>query len=259
MQGLEEERRRLKKRLAEAVERVVREHGSSEPAACRLVGWIGLRSGMSVPMSGMRNCGRGCAAWPISAAGSATGGWRPCCDGRARQDADQRWSLDLVADALADGRRFRVLCVVDDLTREALATVVEAAISGARVVRELERLVGASSSIVPQRPAARRQRQLPPAPRLPGGQHLRGASPFESRGVRDPFTAPTLCSGLGGAAAPQYQSRRRRTGATHSRGGAAGSACSRWAMAVSGAFVNTPFTPLRNIVACTSGLALDRV
>jgi hypothetical protein len=28
---------------------------------------------------------------------------------------------------------------------------------------------------------------------------------------------------------------------------------------VSGAFVNTPFTPLRNIVACRSGLALDRV
>ena len=59
--------------------------------------------------------------------------------------------------------------------------------------------------------------------------------------------------------AQRRQSRRRRAGATHSRGGAPGSACSRWAMAVSGAFVNTPFTPLRNIVACRSGLALDRV
>ena len=49
-----------------------------------------------------------------------------------------------------------------------------------------------------------------------------------------------------------YQSRRRRAGATHSRGWAAGSACLRWVMAVSGAFVNTPFTPLRNIVACWS-------
>ncbi|NGM24430.1 transposase family protein, partial [Roseomonas stagni] len=57
------------------------------------------------------------------------------------QGADQRWSLDFVADALADGRRFRVLCVVDDFTREALATVVDTSISGARVVRELERLV----------------------------------------------------------------------------------------------------------------------
>jgi putative transposase len=57
------------------------------------------------------------------------------------QGADQRWSLDFVADALADGRRFRVLCVVDDFTREALAAVVDTSISGARVVRELERLV----------------------------------------------------------------------------------------------------------------------
>lgn len=46
-----------------------------------------------------------------------------------------------MADALADGRRLRVLCVVDDFTREALATMVDTSISGARVVRELERLV----------------------------------------------------------------------------------------------------------------------
>lgn len=57
------------------------------------------------------------------------------------QGADQRWSLDFVSDELADGRRFRVLCVVDDFTREALATVVDTSISGARLVRELERLV----------------------------------------------------------------------------------------------------------------------
>jgi putative transposase len=56
------------------------------------------------------------------------------------QGADQRWSLDFVADALADGRRFRVLCVVDDFTREALAAVVDTSVSGARVTRELERL-----------------------------------------------------------------------------------------------------------------------
>src|SRR3712207_5019880 len=55
--------------------------------------------------------------------------------------ANQRWSLDFVADALADGRRFRVLCIVDDFTREALATVVDTSISGARAARELDRLV----------------------------------------------------------------------------------------------------------------------
>jgi hypothetical protein len=57
------------------------------------------------------------------------------------QGGDQRWSLDFVADALADERRFRLLCVVDDFTREALATVVDTSLSAARVARELERLV----------------------------------------------------------------------------------------------------------------------
>lgn len=44
--------------------------------------------------------------------------------------ANQRWSLDFVSDALADGRRFRALCVVDDFTREALAVVVDTSLSG---------------------------------------------------------------------------------------------------------------------------------
>ena len=35
--------------------------------------------------------------------------------------ADQRWSLDFVSDQLTDGRRFRILAVVDDCTRECLA------------------------------------------------------------------------------------------------------------------------------------------
>jgi putative transposase len=32
-----------------------------------------------------------------------------------------RWSLDFVSDALIDGRRFRIFCVVDDFSRECLA------------------------------------------------------------------------------------------------------------------------------------------
>ncbi|SFG25219.1 putative transposase [Roseobacter denitrificans OCh 114] len=47
-------------------------------------------------------------------------------------------SLDFVFDAFADGQRFRVLCIVDDCTREALATVVDRSLSGARMTRELE-------------------------------------------------------------------------------------------------------------------------
>jgi len=34
---------------------------------------------------------------------------------------DERWSLDFVSDAFTDGRRFRVLAVIDDFSRECLA------------------------------------------------------------------------------------------------------------------------------------------
>jgi putative transposase len=54
------------------------------------------------------------------------------------QDANQRWSLDFVSDALTDGRRFRILCVIDDFSRECLATIVDNSLSGERVVRELD-------------------------------------------------------------------------------------------------------------------------
>ena len=47
---------------------------------------------------------------------------------------NRRWSLDFVSDALSDGRRFRILCVVDDFSRECLATVVDISIGGVRVV-----------------------------------------------------------------------------------------------------------------------------
>lgn len=54
---------------------------------------------------------------------------------------DQRWSLDFVSDAFTDGRRFRVLAVVDDYTRECLALVADTSLSGARVARELSALI----------------------------------------------------------------------------------------------------------------------
>jgi putative transposase len=64
---------------------------------------------------------------------------------------NQRWSLDFVSDTLGDGRRFRILCIVDDFSRECLATGADTSLSGVRVVRELERLVlehGAPKMIV---------------------------------------------------------------------------------------------------------------
>ena len=57
------------------------------------------------------------------------------------QGANQRWSVDFVADVLSDGRRFRILVVVDDYTRENLALVVDTSLSGVRVARELDRIV----------------------------------------------------------------------------------------------------------------------
>ena len=54
---------------------------------------------------------------------------------------NQRWSLDFVHDQLASGRRFRILNVVDDVTRECLAAVHDTSICGKRVVRELTDLI----------------------------------------------------------------------------------------------------------------------
>ncbi len=56
--------------------------------------------------------------------------------------ANARWSLDFVHDQLTGGRRFRILNVVDDVTRECLAAIPDTSISGRRVARELTALVG---------------------------------------------------------------------------------------------------------------------
>ena len=57
------------------------------------------------------------------------------------QGPNQRWSLDFVADAFTDGRRFRVFTVVDDFTRECLALVADTSLSGVRVARELDAII----------------------------------------------------------------------------------------------------------------------
>ncbi len=54
------------------------------------------------------------------------------------QGPNQRLSLDFLSDALADGRRFRVLAIVDDFTRECLALVADTSLPGLRVARELD-------------------------------------------------------------------------------------------------------------------------
>ena len=54
---------------------------------------------------------------------------------------NERWSLDFLLDTLEDGRRVRLLAVVDDFTRTCLAIEVDTSIGGRRVVEVLQRLV----------------------------------------------------------------------------------------------------------------------
>jgi putative transposase len=56
-------------------------------------------------------------------------------------NTNDRWSLDFVSDQFIDGRRMRILVVVEDCTRECLALVPDTSISGTRVARELDRLL----------------------------------------------------------------------------------------------------------------------
>jgi len=53
----------------------------------------------------------------------------------------QRWSLDFLSDVFGSGRRFRILAVIDDFTRECLALIADTSIAGIRVARELDGLV----------------------------------------------------------------------------------------------------------------------
>lgn len=55
--------------------------------------------------------------------------------------ANARWSLDFVHDQFACGQRFRILNVVDDVTRECLAAIPDTSISGRRVARALTALI----------------------------------------------------------------------------------------------------------------------
>ena len=56
---------------------------------------------------------------------------------------NERWSLDFVVDVLDDGRRFRILTVVDDFTRACLAIDVDTSIGGRRVAEVLQRVIDA--------------------------------------------------------------------------------------------------------------------
>ena len=54
---------------------------------------------------------------------------------------NQTWSIDFMSDSLVDGRKFRLLNVMDDFNRESLAIEVDTSLPSLRVIRVLERLI----------------------------------------------------------------------------------------------------------------------
>ena len=56
------------------------------------------------------------------------------------QQPQERWSMDFLSDSLVDGRRFRVLTIVDNVSRVSPAIAVGPSLTGERVVAVLEQL-----------------------------------------------------------------------------------------------------------------------
>lgn len=87
--------------------------------------------------------------------------------------------MDFVHDALADGRVFRCLTIVDDYTRESPAIETDFGLSGARVVQVLERLATTGG--------------LPPAIVVDNGPEFAGRTLdrwAHQRGLRRAFIQP---------------------------------------------------------------------
>ena len=57
---------------------------------------------------------------------------------------DESWSMDFMSDELFDGRRIRLLTIVDNFTRESLVIRVAASIRGQDVVDVLAASQGAA-------------------------------------------------------------------------------------------------------------------
>ena len=59
---------------------------------------------------------------------------------KAVEAVNEAWALDFMSDTLSDGRRFRILTVVDLFTRESLSLEARFGFSGSRVAEALDRL-----------------------------------------------------------------------------------------------------------------------
>lgn len=56
-------------------------------------------------------------------------------------EPNQMWSIDFMSDSLVDGRKFRLLNVIDDYNRESLAIEVATSLPSQRVIRVLQNLI----------------------------------------------------------------------------------------------------------------------
>lgn len=93
--------------------------------------------------------------------------------------AGERWSIDFVHDQLSCGRRFRVLNVVDDYSRECVGQLIDVSISGQRLARYLDQLA--------------EQRSVPTTIVCDNGTELTSKAMFfwsQSRGVKLHFIQP---------------------------------------------------------------------
>ena len=54
---------------------------------------------------------------------------------------NKAWSMDFMCDSLVDGRRFRLLNIIDDYNRESLAIEIDTSLPALRVIRVLEKLL----------------------------------------------------------------------------------------------------------------------
>jgi putative transposase len=61
--------------------------------------------------------------------------------GNPRVEGLNNWSLDFLSDVFGEGRRFRILAVIDDATRESIGLIADTSISGVRVARELDAIM----------------------------------------------------------------------------------------------------------------------
>lgn len=147
-------------------------HGVERAAACRVIGYVR----MVLPiLPAMRVCANGCGDSPSNGGASAIAGstsiaprrlrrkpqaavphltadgaqagrpqdssWDAGANRRPRCDPMTAGRSTLFSDQSGHGRRFRILAVSDDCTRECLAVVTDTSLTGQRVARELDLLI----------------------------------------------------------------------------------------------------------------------